>query len=224
MKNISINGTNEKLEYLFSKFNEQFYEGKLQQPVILAQTEHMKKVNGWCTTKKVWVELSESSDDCYYEITIAAEHLDRPFEEICTTILHEMVHLWNLQNDVQDVSRGGYYHNKHYKLVAEAHGLDVALSTSYGWHNTTLNEEAREFIRTLPEMKFDLYRLSRHQLAKAYGSCDPEANTDEDSDKIKKQIHYKYQCPCCGDSFRATSRIQAICSKCNQPFQDVTKY
>lgn len=218
MRTITINSTNEKLENAFSKLNERFFDGKLQQPVILAQTEHMKKVNGWCTTKKVWKELSESSDDSCYEITIAAEHLDRPFEEICETLLHEMVHLWNIQNGVQDTSRGGYYHNKAYKLAAEAHGLKVAFSTSYGWNDTSLSEEALEFVRTFPDMQFDLYRLSRHYLAKAYGSCDPESDADEISGKIKKQIHYKYQCPICRANCRATKKIQITCGKCGQPF------
>ena len=54
-------------------------------------------------------------DDGFYEINICAEHLARPFEQVAETLLHEMVHLYNLQIGVQDTSRGGTYHNKKYK-------------------------------------------------------------------------------------------------------------
>ena len=46
-------------------------------------------------------------DDGFYEINICAEHLARPFEQVAETLLHEMVHLYNLQIGVQDTSRGG---------------------------------------------------------------------------------------------------------------------
>lgn len=36
-------------------------------------------------------------DDGFYEINICAEHLARPFEQVAETLLHEMVHLYNLQ-------------------------------------------------------------------------------------------------------------------------------
>lgn len=39
-----------KFEKLFSKFNEQFYEGQLQAPVITVSPDTTKGAYGWCTS------------------------------------------------------------------------------------------------------------------------------------------------------------------------------
>ena len=120
---------------------------------------------GWCTAWKAWsnkqpeqkktVDLAAMSkedlenlkkDEGFYEINICAEHLARPFEQVAETLLHEMVHLYNLQIGVQDTSRGGTYHNKKYKEAAEQHGLTVGKDAKYGWTVTTLNDEAKAFV------------------------------------------------------------------------------
>lgn len=140
----------DKLEKLFSKFNDRFYGGELQTPVITVSPDTTKGAYGWCTSWKAWKEAdSEDKDAGYYEINICAEHLTRKFEELCGTLLHEMVHLWNLQNGVQDTSRGGTYHNKKFKEVAEQHGLIIEQHPKYGWTLTKLNDEAQEFIRKM---------------------------------------------------------------------------
>lgn len=59
------------------------------------------------------------------------------FEQVAETLLHEMVHLYNLQIGVQDTSRGGTYHNKKYKEAAEKHGLTVEKDAKYGWTKTS---------------------------------------------------------------------------------------
>lgn len=59
----------------------------------------------------------DDSGNSYYGINICAEYLDRPFEEICSTLLHEMRHFYNKQSGVQDTCRNGLYRNKHFKWV-----------------------------------------------------------------------------------------------------------
>ena len=151
----------DKLENLFSKFNEHFYGGELQTPIITVSPDTTKGAYGWCTSWKAWKQAgSEDKDAGYYEINICAEHLTRKFEELCGTLLHEMVHLWNLQNGVQDTSRGGTYHNKKFKEVAEQHGLIIEQHPKYGWTLTKLNEETKQFINSLGDTGFGIYRDS----------------------------------------------------------------
>lgn len=124
MKETSLKPVIEKLESLFSKFNEKFYNNELQTPVITVSPDTTKGAYGWCTAWKAWTigeqkkvaDLSTltkedleamKKDDGFYEINICAEHLARPFEQVAETLLHEMVHLYNLQIGVQDTSRGG---------------------------------------------------------------------------------------------------------------------
>lgn len=108
-------------------------------PVITVSPDTTKGAYGWCTAWKAWsvgeqkkvadlATLTKEAleamkkDDGFYEINICAEHLARPFEQVAETLLHEMVHLYNLQIGVQDTSRSGTYHNKKYKEAAELIG------------------------------------------------------------------------------------------------------
>ena len=190
-----------KLESLFSNFNQKFYNGKLQKPVITVSPDITKGAYGWCTTWKAWKEKDEESG--YYEINLCAEHLARPFPEVCATLLHEMVHLWNLQNNVQDTSRGGTYHNKKFKQVAEGHGLIIDQDPKYGWTITRLNDEAKAFIDGLKEQEFEIYRSKLPKIKKS-----------------KSSSSRKYVCPQCGLIIRATKEVHVICSECGVEFEE----
>ena len=132
MNEVSLKPVIDELETLFSKFNKAFFEGKLEKPVITVSPDHTRVAYGWCTGWKAWQDGTKEGG--YYEINLCAEYLNRPLEETCGTLLHEMVHLLNLQDGVQDTSRSGTYHNKKFKETAEAHGLIVEKGEKYGWH------------------------------------------------------------------------------------------
>lgn len=149
MSETSLKPVIDKLEGLFSKFNEKFYNNELQFPVITVSPDTTKGAYGWCTAWKAWStsepkkvadiskmtkeDLEAMKKEGFYEINICAEYLARPFEQVAETLLHEMVHLYNLQVGIQDTSRGGTYHNKKYKEAAEQHGLTVDKDAKYGW-------------------------------------------------------------------------------------------
>lgn len=203
MKNASLQEVIGKLENLFSMFNEKFYDGKLQSPVITASPDHTKGAYGWCTGWKAWKGEDEGG---YYEINLCAEYLSRPFEMVCETLLHEMVHLANLQDDIKDTSRGGTYHNKTYKTTAEEHGLTVS-KTKSGWNKTALTEETADWLKSVftDEMGFTLYREKMLKLGAA---------------GKKKSSSRKYVCPCCGAIVRATKEVNITCSDCDEPFEE----
>lgn len=150
-----------KLETLFDVFNERFYNGELEHPVIMVSPDNTScGAYGWCTCWKAWKEEAEADEnEGYYEIALTAEHLKRPFGEICSTLLHEMTHLFNLYAEVQDTSRSGTYHNKRFKDEAEQRGLLIGKSPKYGWTITNLNEEAKELINSLNMDQFDFFRM-----------------------------------------------------------------
>lgn len=167
MKEQSLKPVIEKLEDLFSKFNEKFYNNELDKPIITVSPDTTKGAYGWCTAWKAWSnqepkkisdmkpeEIEAAKSEGFYEINICAEYLARPFEQICETLLHEMVHLYNLQVGVQDTSRSGTYHNKKYKEAAEQHGLTVEKDSKYGWTKTSLNDEAKAFVEGLQDSSF----------------------------------------------------------------------
>ena len=193
-----------KLEELFSKFNAKFFNGELTTPVIAASPDNTRGAFGWCTGWKAWKD-ADGKNDGYYEINMCAEHLSRPFELVCETLLHEMVHLANLQRGIKDTSRGGTYHNKDFKNAAETIGLTVE-KTKSGWNKTGLTEDLEKYLKT--EFGKDGFKLYRERQLKL------SAKTSG-----KKSNSRKYVCPCCGAIIRATKEVNVTCTDCNEPFE-----
>lgn len=191
------------LEDLFVKFNDKYYNGELQTPVICVHPDSTASTFGWCTMWKAWHRTpvdgeTVDTEEGFYEINVCAEYLNRPFEDVCETLLHEMVHLWCLQNQIKDTSRGNAYHNKKYKEEAEKHGLFADHHPTYGWTITKLNEEARVMVSELDNKCFQLHRTKEVKMKKG-GS---------------KQSSRKYVCPECGIIVRATKVVNIICGDC----------
>lgn len=204
-KEISLHPVIGKLEKLFSSFNSKFYNGELEKPVITVSPDTTKGAYGWCTSWKAWTNKADGEpNEGYYEINICAEHLSRPFEDIAETLLHEMVHLYNLQQGVQDTSRNGTYHNKKFKDAAEQHGLIAENAGKYGFTDTKLNSEAEAFIKSMEDKKFELFRKS---LPKVKGQS-------------KSSSSRKYVCPVCGCIIRATKEVHVICGECEVEFEE----
>ena len=204
MNSVSLAPIIEELESLFSKFNTRFFSGALEKPVISVSQDHTRGSYGWCTLWKACQDGTESGE--FYEINLCAEYLNRPFEETCSTLIHEMVHLKNLQDGVQDTSRSGTYHNKKFKKAAETTGaLTVEKGSKYGWHITKLSPEGEAFVKSLGKNGFTLVRpkVPRLKGSRKGGSSSR-----------------KYVCPDCGIIIRATKEICVICGECDVPFEE----
>jgi rubrerythrin len=203
MENKSLHEVIGKLEQLFSTFNGHFFNGELEKPIITISPDTTKGAYGWCTSWKAWKNSTDDKEG-YYEINMCAEYLARPFLQTCSTLIHEMVHLLNLQNKVQDTSRSGKYHNKKFKEVAEQHGLIIDKDAKYGGCRTTLTDEAADWIKSVynNENGFELFR-SKAVKVKGKGSSSR-----------------KYVCPSCGAIIRATKEVRVTCTDCEVEFEE----
>ncbi len=127
------------LNGVYDKLNETFFESALSKCVITIQRDTTGKILGWFTPREAWQAGEEKSP----EINMTANFLDRPPLEIIATLLHEMCHQFAYQHDIKDTSRTGGYHNKEYKKIAEAHGLEVFKTPQHGFNHTKLTEGSR---------------------------------------------------------------------------------
>lgn len=204
MENRSLHLIIGKLERLFSTFNDNLFNGELEKPIITISPDTTKGAYGWCTSWKAW-KNSPDDKEGYYEINMCAEYLNRPFLLTCETLIHEMVHLKNLQDGTKDTSRSGMYHNKKFKAVAEQHGLIVDKSEKYGWSTTSLAEETAEWIRSIytDEEGFELFRSRIPKIKKSSSSSSR-----------------KYVCPGCGAIIRATKEVRVTCTDCELEFEE----
>ena len=143
-----------QLEKMFRLLNNHFYGGQL--PEVVISLKKTVGAYGHFTCGKVW----QAGDERRYEINISSATLNRPIEQTCSTLLHEMAHLGcavgygNPEKDengnplpIKDTSgSGNTYHNKRFKAMAEAHGLEIEKHPQYGWTITSPNLELLDFI------------------------------------------------------------------------------
>lgn len=195
------------LEKLFRTLNERYFDNTIEEPIITIQST--PRAYGHVTVSKAW---HKANGDERHELNIAAGTLDRPIEEIVSTLLHEMVHLMNLQNGVQDCSRGGTYHNRKFKAAAEACDLHIDYDERIGWSVTSPTEALIDFII---EEGWEDICMSREDgcISRTPERGSPD-RTPTTPTTPKKSSTRKYICPGCKMSVRATREVNIICGDC----------
>lgn len=187
------------LQAAFNAINRDFYGGELEKVIITVKEGRKAGVLGTFCTAKEWMQNGTPR----HEINIAANHIgERTVEETITTLMHEMVHLYNKQNGIQDVSRGGSYHNKEFKKAAENHGLIISKADKIGWSVTEATADTKQWIADNIHIKgFGLYK-------KASFSGDGKSKCKSKQSMVKKV------CPCCGNIARVTREYKLVCGEC----------
>ena len=184
---------------LFNEFNIRYFSGELPKVVITFEGGFKKGAFGWITTAKDWKQGNTER----YHINISSDYLDRPIIALCSTLLHEMCHLYALVNDIQDTSRSGIYHNKRFKQIAEAHCLTVCEADKIGWSVTSVRDDLREEILDIASI--NSIRIGQKRPADIGGGKSSKT----------KQSSRKYICPCCGLIVRATKDCRIKCIDCD---------
>lgn len=197
------------LEKIYRQLNEDFFEGELEEVVITIQST--KGAYGHVTCGKVW----KAKDANRYELNIGAGTLSRPIENVVATMLHEMVHIYNLMHDIQDTSRGNTYHNKRFKEKAESVGLIIQRDDRIGWSITSPSDD---LILYICEQGWQEIYINRGEGILSFGGGNQ--GKDGDGEKVKKPSSTrKYICPDCKQSVRATKETLIICGYCSEIMQ-----
>lgn len=204
------------LNKIFKLLNERYFENELEMPIITIQST--PKAYGHFTPWEAY-RIKESNGDVKgaVEINIGAGTLDRPIENVVSTLLHEMVHYYCYVKEIKDVSRGGQYHNKRFKAEAEKRALHLEYDNRIGWSITSPTEQLIDFIIN---NQLEDIRIGRNEGLSFYiGVGGKTGNSGTDTPPIKKPSSTrKYICPCCGNSFRATKELNVMCMDCDKQF------
>ena len=200
-----------QLEHIYNSLNADFFAGELPTPIITVQSK--PGTMGHCSVSKIW----QRKEDKTYELNIAAEVLNYPIEETLDTMLHEMVHLYCRQHDIKEVSRGGKYHNKRFKAIAEEHGLTCVPCGQYGW-NTTPGDNLVEYAlnKGWNEILLGRNSLPPAMRTGATGTAQPGTAPGKRPSSTRKLI-----CPKCSQSVRATRKVNILCGDCLLPMVEV---
>lgn len=86
---VKISRVSGMLEKMYRQLNQDKFNGELEDPIITIQST--PRAYGHVTCGKVW----KSKYIARYELNIGAGTLDRPIENVVSTLLHEMVHIYH---------------------------------------------------------------------------------------------------------------------------------
>ena len=212
---ITIQSAIDELQRNFKLLNNTYFNGELEKPVITILSDSTSGAYGWISVNKVW---SSKDNQWFREINMCAEYLNRDAELVITTLLHEMCHLYNIQNGIQDTSRAGTYHNGKFREVAEKSGLVVKKDNKYGHCITEPSEELSALVKS--KTRAGCFKLAR---IKTYKDGKPKTTTKgidgrEKTTSRTKQSLRKYACPECGLIARASKDIggKLLCTDCDE--------
>ena len=195
------------LNKIFDLLNATFFENALSRPTITIQSTP-KAYGHFSLREDTWVSKLGGT----HEINIGAGTLSRPIEEVVATLLHEMVHYYNYERGVQDCSRGNTYHNRKFKIEAEARGLVVEHSERNGWNRTSPSERLLDFV--IDNGLTDIL-INRNEEG-GFQITGTGTHNGFPISLPKKSSTRKYICPCCGMSIRATREVNIACLDCDE--------
>ena len=146
------------LTQAYNFFNERFAEGELKDALITVQSVGRKRAYGWFAGQS-WMDKDGKA---FHEINIGAEHFKRSNEDILETLLHEMAHLWNYQNGIDDCT-ATQYHKKTFADAAKRFGLKCEMMGRFGYAKTSLDDASNNAIKELElgESVFNIFRSPR---------------------------------------------------------------
>lgn len=197
------------LEKIFRVLNREYFEDALEEPIITIQST--PRAYGHVTVGKAW---RKSNGDQRHELNIGAGTLDRPIENVVATMMHEMVHLYCMQERIKDTSRGGAYHNRRFRDIATAKDLDISYDARIGWSITEPTEKLLDFVIGQGWQDVHMGREEGWRPANGGSFGGPHSGGTAPALPPKGSNSRKLVCPCCGQSVRATRDVNILCGDC----------
>ena len=133
------------------------------------------------------------------------------------------MHIYCRVNGIGEVSRHGSYHNKKFKELAEEHGLIcVYTGSTYGWNTTAKdNDKLLEYALEKGYTELQISRRSSRPIRIAVGGAASHGGIRPQGEKRPSSTR-KLICPGgCGQTVRATKRVNIICGCCMVPMVEI---
>lgn len=187
-------------EKMFGYFNEKVFAGELPAPLL--NFSRRAKTNGFFAPER-W----EKGKDVRHEISLNPSTLKsrRPIE-VASTLVHEMVHLWQHENGKP--SRSGY-HNAEWARKMEAVGLVPSDTAQPGGNKT--GQRVSHYIE-----KGGVFAKAFAAMPREFGlpwACEELEGAAKKSAAAKNKV--KYTCPGCGANVWGKPELAISCDDCD---------
>jgi hypothetical protein len=225
------------LDDLYGFYNEALFSGGLSD-CIINMSRHSGSY-GFFASKR-WKTGDGGDPRLVHEISLNPDHLDRPFVEWHSTLVHEMCHLW--QEDHGHPSRGNY-HNKEWSWKMEEVGLIPSDTREPGGRKTGqsvghyVNPEGA-FIKAFNRLSSETLEALKLKYLPAYpapdiprlrgsgpdGAGGPAVLAGGDGGGVagtveKYNSKTKYTCPC-GNNVWGRPGLKICCGECGGGFSE----
>jgi hypothetical protein len=228
-KECDLSKATKATKFAFDFLNEALFDGKVEPVVITLQSS--KGSYGHCTINKIWNDGTNNHGK--REINMSLDHLSIDPMHYLGTVIHEMVHAFNLQRDILDCNPTNQYHNKKFKTQSEAVGLVVTRSDRYGFAHTTVAQTFQDGIEPVAEVAiaqlilksewdqtaFDFSRGSgcAFRPTDGKGPVGPRGGKGSATGKGSGSKLKKWSCGC--TNVRVATHFDATCNQCGNDFE-----
>jgi len=191
------------LESLFDYYNKELFDNKLNDCLI----NMSRKRGAWGFFKpESWYREADKKEKNIHEISLNPDGLERIDIDWHSTLVHEMVHLW--QADFGKPSRTNY-HNKEWARKMEEIGLIPSSTGKEGGKKT--GQSMTHYVD--PNGKF----IKAFNAIKEKINYKPLPDFSRVKSKVADRSKTKYTCPC-GNSVWGKPDLVIICAACNKNF------
>ena len=203
--------TYDALQSAYDFYNRKLFDGKLDDCLI---TLNRKRGTRGYFHAKIFQDRYDHHTQTD-EIALNPVYFDRTIEEVLSTLVHEMVHLW--QEQYGKPGRGRY-HNKEWGNKMEELGLMPTSTGLPGGKRT--GDRVTHYI--IPDGHYDMVtKILMNEGFKLHWQEVPQLIDDDEDKKTKKkktkQTRLKYLCPNCEAAAWGGTSLLLICGKCHIP-------
>jgi predicted SprT family Zn-dependent metalloprotease len=182
-------------------FNEKLFDGQLRPCLLNFSRRH--KAKGF-----FWADKWTKADTTCHEISLNPDVLERPVEEIMSTLAHEMAHQW--QQDHGQPSRTGY-HNREWAERMEQIGLFPSQTGEPGGKKT--GQHVTHYID--PN---GLFKRAFDQMPEEYLIPWRSGRVEQQRRKSRNQEKTTYRCSC-GSTIWGKADLLVKCKRCGKMFR-----
>lgn len=196
-----------RLDVAYQYFNTHLFDGQLPTCLITLQR---KKCYGYFSPDQ-FMGKNGNPQKTTDEIALNPDHFGRTEKEVLSTLVHEMVHLW--QQHFGKTSRRSY-HNKEWGHKMEEIGLMPTRTGQPGGKRT--GQKVTHYI--IEGGRFDT--LVTHLLSIQGGIIEWKSFSAEGTSKPRTKSKIKYTCPECGQNAWAKPGANLVCGNCGLPMKN----